>query len=266
MNDIVYAGKHSITLNVSRHAHNSWELIYCTSGTGLLDFGDFSIPYKKGAVVAIPPNIPHSNTSNEGFTNIHINMTNATLTFKTPTIIMDDSNQFILHSFSAAFFHFYSDVDCRSMLLAAYGDLISSYLGAYRRVHRLSPIVEEIESNIIQNYPDCTYMLDEYLRTLPFSYDYVRKLFKKELGITPHKYLQEKRLKAAADMLCSSYNDNESIAEIAQNCGFSEPLYFSRMFKKRFGVAPSHYQAAKRDDAASATQDSDSMKIILDSE
>ena len=38
MNEIIYAGKHLITFSVSRHAHNSWEFIYCTSGSGLLSF------------------------------------------------------------------------------------------------------------------------------------------------------------------------------------------------------------------------------------
>ena len=40
MNDIIYAGKHSLTRNVSRHAHSSWELIYCTGGDGELVFDD----------------------------------------------------------------------------------------------------------------------------------------------------------------------------------------------------------------------------------
>ena len=30
MNDIVYAGKHSVTFRVPRHEHDTWELIYCT--------------------------------------------------------------------------------------------------------------------------------------------------------------------------------------------------------------------------------------------
>lgn len=265
MNNIVYAGKHSVTLSVSRHAHNSWELVYCTSGKGHFAFDDdVTLPYEKGTIVVIPPYVPHSNASADGFTNIHLNMTNTTLSFKSPLIIKDDSNQFILNAFSAAFFHFYSDPERKTMLLSAYGDLISCYLSAYQKVHQLSPIVEEIESNIIQNYPDCNYMLDEYLRSLHFSYDYLRKLFKKELGVTPHKYLHDKRLKTAADMLCSSHSDSSSIAEIAQSCGFREPLYFSRMFKKKYGVAPSYYLNSKQDEHSETALDSDSIKILLD--
>ena len=38
MNDITYVGKHNVMFTVSRHAHESWEFIYCTSGSGALKF------------------------------------------------------------------------------------------------------------------------------------------------------------------------------------------------------------------------------------
>ena len=47
------------------------------------------------------------------------------------------------------------------------------------------------------------------------------------------------------------------IAEIAHLCGFREPLYFSRMFKRKFGVSPSEYQKQP------ARQDPESVKIML---
>ena len=37
-----------------------------------------------------------------------------------------------------------------------------------------------------------------------------------------------------------------TVTQIAEACGFSEPLYFSRVFKKHFGVAPSYYIRQKK--------------------
>ena len=34
MNDITYVGRHSLVHTVSRHAHESWEFVYCTYGSG----------------------------------------------------------------------------------------------------------------------------------------------------------------------------------------------------------------------------------------
>lgn len=264
MNTIIYVGKHLLTMSVVRHAHSSWELIYCTEGSGTFHFDDQEIAYRKGDVVVIPPYLPHSNTSQEGFTNYHLNLADTPLSFKAPVVIQDDSNLFLLQAFQAAYFHFNGDPDRRRMLLPTYGDLIYCYLLCYHKTQPLSKVVEEIESNIIQNYPDANYELDRYLQSFPFSYDYLRKLFKKELGITPHKYLSDKRLQTAADMLAYGYSDNNNIAEIALLCGFREPLYFSRMFKKKFGVAPSFYQEAQKNLLSGDTPDSDSMKILID--
>jgi len=265
MNDIIYAGKHLLTMAVSRHAHNTWELIYCTSGEGEFIFDEFTLPYGKGDVVVIPPYVPHSNNSTAGFTNIFLNLSDSTLTMKAPAVIADDSNGFIYNAFSAAFFHFSEGAELRHTLLSAYGNLIAGYMSAYHHADAHSEIVEQIERSIIENYSDCNYELDEYLRTLPFSYDYLRKLFKKELGVTPHKYLCDKRLQTAADWLCSMYHESNNVTEISHLCGFREPLYFSRMFKKKYGVAPSYYLSARRQEEERAGSLSpDNVKIKLD--
>lgn len=262
MNNIIYVGKHLLTLTVGRHAHSSWELVYCTSGSGTFHFDDGDLTYKKGDVVVVPPFVPHANSSGNGFTNIHMNVTDTALPFKSPTIVTDDSNQFLLQAFQAAYYHFNGDPRRKRMLMNPYGDLICCYLLCYQKSQPLSPVVEEIENNIIQNYPDCNYELDKYLQSLPFSYDYLRKLFKKELGVTPHKYLTDKRLQTAADTLAYGFADGGNIAEISQQCGFREPLYFSRMFKKKYGVAPSYYLESQS--RSIQETDEDNVKIKLD--
>lgn len=265
MNDIVYVGKHSITYTVPRHQHDTWELIYCTGQEGELHFDDFTLPYRMGSVAVIPPFTPHSNRSQNGFTNIHINLANATLNFHRPMVIQDDGNRSILSVFSGAFFQFYESAEQRETLLSAYGSLLAVYLLAYREASSLSKIVQEIENHIIRHYADPAYALDEYLKSLPYNYDYLRKLFQKELGMTPHKFLNDRRLQTAASMLRSQYNDG-NVTEVAHQCGFREPLYFSRMFKKKYGLSPSFYYAAKREAPAQAepTPDPDRMKIMLE--
>lgn len=264
MNNIIYVGKHLLTLAVSRHAHSSWELIYCTSGNGTFRFDTQILNYQKGDIVVIPPYVPHDNVSQAGFTNIHINLSDTALPFKSPVLVQDDSNLFILQAFQAAYYYFNSVSDRQRVLLSPLGDLIYCYLICYHKTPPLSKVVEAIKNNIIQNYPDCNYELDKYLQSFPFSYDYLRKLFKKELGVTPHKYLSDKRLQTAANMLIYGYTDSNSIAEISQLCGFREPLYFSRMFKKKYGVAPSFYlEALKKADPA-ALSNAENIKIKLD--
>ena len=102
------------------------------------------------------------------------------------------------------------------------------------------------------------------MHSLSFSCDYLRKLFQKELGGTPHRYLVDKRLKMAAELLVSDANAGaRTIADIAPLCGFHDPLYFSKMFKKRYGTAPRYYLES-RISGTVPEQDSDRMKVRLD--
>ena len=261
MNDISYAGKHTVTYTVPRHMHKHWEFIYCTSGSGALIFDAFSLPYEAGVMIAIPPETPHINEITAVVTNIFANIEDCSLNLKQPVLIHDDPNGSLFAAFKALFFHYSRDVRDTS-LLSAYGSLLAAYVKAYQESEIHTGIVSEIESQIIQNFPNPNFELDEYLRSLPFSYEYLRKRFKKEVGVTPHQYLADKRLQTAADWLQRSNGDASNITEIAHLSGFREPLYFSRMFKKRYGIAPSYYSEQRKEDANSV-RDDESMKVHL---
>lgn len=258
MNRILYVGKHALTLAVSQHCHSSWELIFCTSGSGELIFDSKTLRYSANEIALIPPLLSHSNVSMAGFTNIHINMADATLSQSEPTIISADPNGFLLNAFTAAFYFYSSSFEGRTALLHLYGQLIASIITLYQPKQGHSEIVHQIADNILSNYSDCGYDVSLYLNRLPFSAEYLKKLFKKEVGLTPHQFLTDKRLDSAANILANFYSKG-NISEVARLCGFSDPLYFSRLFKKKFGVPPRDYTSGNIPPAA---VNSDSMKII----
>ncbi len=265
MNEIIYAGKHLITYSVNRHAHSSWEFIYCTGGSGTLTYDSGVLPYQAGDVLIIPPLVYHKNESETGFTNIHLNMRNPELSLKGPALVRDDGNHFILDAFTAAFYHFGADPGSQqTMLLSLYAYLVISLIQAELSAPVRNPTVEEIASTIIRSYPDESFELDEYLRTLPFNYDYLRKLFKQDVGVTPHQYLSDIRLRAAAERLSFTDGRGANISDVAHLCGFREPLYFSKIFRKKYGMSPSEYQkrAAER---TGSFPDAESVKIRPDS-
>ncbi len=261
MNDIVFAGKHFLTYNVSRHKHESWELVYCTRDQGTFVFDDVRLPYTTGDIVVIPPDMPHENVSETGFTNIHLNVVNAALAFQKPMIIRDDANHSLLHLFLDSYYHFSSNQDSKALLLPAYGSLIIKSLIANQSSHPKNRVAEEIERGIVQNYANAHFELDAFLHTMPYCYDHLCKLFRRELGMTPHKYLTNLRLQAAAELLCSQHYSG-NISEVALQCGFKNPLYFSRLFKKKYEVSPKEYYRLKTEEGEIAPT-SDSQKIIL---
>ncbi|MFT3985130.1 MAG: response regulator [Lachnospiraceae bacterium] len=69
--------------------------------------------------------------------------------------------------------------------------------------------------------------------------NYLSRQFHKEIHIPLIQYMISKKLETAKNYLDSGY---QNLQQVAQMAGFSDPLYFSKCFKKRFGVSPSKYK------------------------
>lgn len=241
MNTILFVGEHSKTYDVQWHSHDHWELVYCTGGEGTFQFGSGTLlHYREGDTVAIPPREKHSNVSQGGFTNIHVRMADPSFPYKSPFRVSDDLEKHLLTVFKHAQYYSLADIKKRELVLSALGELVTSYIVMLRSNADFSEPVEQIRNIILRDFARTDFALDEAIRAMPFHYDYLRKLFKKEVGITPLEYLTRVRMKKAETMLSAMSNDY-SVAEIARLCGYDDALYFSRVFKKSFGCAPSAF-------------------------
>ena len=101
-------------------------------------------------------------------------------------------------------------------------------LTLHRDAARLRELIEE------RAFEDAT--LAEIYGQLDLSAGHAETLFKKALGATPVAYRTKLRLRRAREMLMSS---QRNVSQVAQAVGFADPLYFSRVFRKTFGVTPS---------------------------
>jgi AraC-like DNA-binding protein len=81
---------------------------------------------------------------------------------------------------------------------------------------------------------------------------YVQRLFEAE-GTTYSGYVLAQRLSQAYRLLVNPRHGRRAIAEIAQQCGFGDPAYFSRRFRRAYGAPPSELRAGSRDERDSAT-------------
>ena len=69
-----------------------------------------------------------------------------------------------------------------------------------------------------------------------------RRLFHQRTGFSPLEYLTRLRLNHASQLMAETAL---SIAEIARAVGYEDPLYFSRLFRRKMGVSPTEFRQSK---------------------
>ena len=69
-----------------------------------------------------------------------------------------------------------------------------------------------------------------------------RRVFKKEIGMSPIEYKNSLRIKAACDLLSFS---SQNVSEISETLGFENPYVFSKTFKKYMNISPLRYKKAQ---------------------
>lgn len=79
----------------------------------------------------------------------------------------------------------------------------------------------------------------ELAQDVGVSEDYLSRVFNQELSLSPWEYLNRYRIYQAKELL---HRSNDSIGSIAQQVGFQDQRYFSRVFRKLTGVGPKEYR------------------------
>jgi two-component system response regulator YesN len=108
-----------------------------------------------------------------------------------------------------------------------------------RREEKTNHVIAKAKSYIRENYKR-DISLEDVSRKVNVSPYYFSKIFKEETGEGFVKYLTALRIENAKELLSST---EYSMREIGSMCGYSDPNYFSRSFKKNVGVSPSDYKA-----------------------
>ena len=68
---------------------------------------------------------------------------------------------------------------------------------------------------------------------------YFHNLFVAATGRTPHRYLMERRISRARQLLMTT---DKPLSEIASDCGFSSQSYFNQVFQKEMDCTPGQYK------------------------
>jgi AraC-like DNA-binding protein len=102
------------------------------------------------------------------------------------------------------------------------------------RWRRLLPVLQWMS-----DHPESAHDVPSLASRANLSPSRFYEAFKSAMGVSPMQHLWKVRVENAARLLLST---DETMAAIAEKCGFCDPFHFSRRFKSAFGLCPQEYR------------------------
>ncbi len=142
------------------------------------------------------------------------------------------------HSFISAEGAYLAELSARlKLILLRIAECANEHALPARMVEALGEYIRENVGDEISN--------TEVAALFGYHPFYVSNVLKSAKGQTLRQYIISYRLKLAASMLASG---KDSIAEIADACGFSDASYFTKSFRASFGETPKEYRNRFKED------------------
>lgn len=98
--------------------------------------------------------------------------------------------------------------------------------------------LQQATAAVERHLDDCEWTIEEFAAEMCLSHTALFQKLKSTVGLSLVEFIREIRLKKACQLIESGYHN---IATVSYMVGFSDPKYFTRVFKKRFGIPPSQW-------------------------
>lgn len=221
------------------HKHSDYEIMYYLQGTGRLRTHKTDFPFSPGSIIIVPPETEHGSTSEHGFKNISVSGTFENLLHFEEVVTFSDNAQNEGRALAAMIYrNRHKNSDYISKLCSAYIHFILQYINVSDNIGKS---VNKIMCEITNTFYDSNINLRQMLQESGYAEDYLRAHFKKITGKTPNSYLTDVRIQHAV-FLIDIYANTLSLQQIAERCGYTDYVYFSKKFKSVKGISPREYK------------------------
>lgn len=205
-------------------------------GNGYLRTDTGNIPFESGTAIIVPKDIMHGSVSEKGFKNISIGGDfKSLLLFDSPISVKTATDSRILGKL--IYDNKFSDVSYLNSLINCY---IFSLLQTFKASSQTDIAIDRIIKDISTNALNFDFNVTSVLNLSGYAEDYIRAKFKAATGKTPARFVNSIRIEHACKLI-DIYGEEISVSRLSEECGFSNPAYFSRVFKSVKKISPSQY-------------------------
>lgn len=228
-------------------------LILCLNGAGRGHVGDTAWSLHGGQGILLPPGRPHDYAAapDHPWTLLWFHFAGERAEEYARMLGAGRQRRFSVHNIELIVEAF---EECYRHVLGGYTDadligLSTSFirlLGLCRTLQRASnPRRRHTEERVLRTirfmreHLSRPISLEELARTANLSVPHYSAMFKRQVNCSPVEFLTRLRLQHACERIESS---NDTIAQIGYAVGFSDPLYFSRVFRRHMSITASEYR------------------------
>jgi len=203
---------------------------------------------KKGDLVYMPKNSKYESKASisECYSYIIVNMD--IIDNSKSDIFFTNDISIILNSNNSYYKNIFKEIN-NAYIIAGMASSIKCKALVYEMLYHLALDLfknELAENKYSKIYPGILYLEENYHKDIKIydlakvshlSVSHFRRLFTEYFGISPIEYVNKLRIKKASELLKSGLY---TVSETAEETGFANIYYFSRLFKNITGVSPKH--------------------------
>lgn len=230
------------------HYHSDFEILYITGGRAKMMVNTDVFYAEKNSMILINPyELHYGEVLSEFFSYFCIDFNMDLLLLENKDKIISGNMKFKNHIKSEDMKLFIQNVFSsyqkarEGWKLSAIGNLHLLFSHLEKELRTSASVKENEFAKKVLNYINENYTKNISSKTasqeLSYNQSYFCRMFHKNFSLKFSEYLNIYRIKKAKEFL-----KEQSVSEVAMNCGFSSISYFSLEFKKRCGVSPTEFK------------------------
>ena len=221
------------------HKHKEFEIAFYPQTTGELRTLEKNYSFGPGDTIIVPPGVLHGSFTDTELNAIYLKGDfNLLFHLKTPVVLPDTRNNEARQLINLIYSNRFGNKEYFISLCDAFIHFLASNIEFEDESDKT---VNEIIEHFTQHAFDPDINSTQILKNSGYAEDYVRSKFKKVTGKTPKAFLADIRINHAR-FLMEAYGNSLPLSEIAEICGYTDYVYFSKRFKSITGKSPREYR------------------------
>ena len=238
---VEYVINKTLAQSPALHTHDQYEMILYAGGTGVMHTGETDYPVSEGSIIIVPPGVRHGSESQGELERFYMRGDfHQAFSFDAPVLLRDNPRQEGQRLVQLLYENRFGNSEYIGALCTAFVQFLLMHMEIEDSMGRA---VSEVCYQLTSRFADADLNSAQILRGSGYAEDYIRAHFKRITGKTPVEFLTDVRIRHACFLL-EFHGTTLSLAQVAEQSGYTDYVYFSKKFKSVCGLSPRDYQTA----------------------